>query len=78
MKNITHLLTDVYKPVHGLVFFGNRTKPHSELYVEACDYDREGRPINLRPLSIKDCDQLAGCLEQSTKKINSALLPQKL
>ena len=68
MKNITHLLCDVYTPQKAILIYSNLSDPQNRIYVEAFDVDDDGKPINAHPLSEKECKSLSKMLDVSGER----------
>src|SRR5580704_6241240 len=70
MKNITHLLSDVYVPKKAILIYNNLRESGNKHYVEAFDIDKNGKPINAHPLSENECAKFARTLqsENDTRK----------
>ena len=68
MKNITALFQEVYLPTKALVIYQSMQPEEKEVYVEAYDMDQEGRPINARPLTTEQSDELSKALRTSRQK----------
>lgn len=64
MRNITEELEDIYLPTKAIVI--NVCKAdENKVYVEAYDFDHEGKPVNAHPLSTKEMQQLSQSLNAS-------------
>jgi len=68
MKNITHLLSDVYLPKKAIVIYSNFLDSGNKHYAEAFDIDKNGRPINAHPLSESECAKFAETLRSGRDK----------
>lgn len=67
MKDITNEFETYYYPKSALVFYeGNRRS--AESYVEFFDMDKNGRPLNAHPLTVREADRLAKALSTPTEK----------
>jgi PRTRC genetic system protein B len=64
MNNVTALFNDIYSPQKALVVYISQNG-NQEVYVEAYDMDRQGRPVNAHPLSAKESAELASSLDNS-------------
>src|SRR5579872_4647907 len=72
MKEITNTLNDLYLPEKALIIYRHAAN-ETEVYVEAYDMDRYGKPINAHPLAVEECRQLASALETSQELQNGFL-----
>jgi PRTRC genetic system protein B len=61
--NITQQFGHLYEPVKALLIYSNNDKKN--IYVEAFDMDRDGKPINAHPLSVQESIALANALDTS-------------
>lgn len=66
MKNITHLVSDVYLPKKAIVVYSNFTDTENKHYAEAFDIDKNGKPINAHPLSKIECAKFAVTLRSDS------------
>jgi PRTRC genetic system protein B len=82
MENITALFSEIYLPKKALVVY--QSELHNEqVYVEAYDINRQGKPVNAHPLSVAETIQLAETLQSGTELRTSylkskGLLPDKV
>ncbi len=82
MKNTTADFTGIHHPFKGLVIYRSaEEKP--DFYVEAYDFNNEGKMIDPHPLSIEESQQLAATLQTSTQLSDHylqcrELMPKKL
>lgn len=70
MENIITLFKDVYVPKKALVIYQSE-ETSANVYVEAYDMNRDGKPINAHPLSVQEATSLADCFATSTELNNS-------
>ena len=68
MKDISHLLSQVYLPQKAIVIYKSMRESENKHYVEAFDIDRNGRPINAHPLSETECAKFARTLQSESDK----------
>lgn len=68
MKNITTHFQNVYLPTKALIVYQSMQQEEKEVYVEAYDMDQQGRPINARPLTTEESEQLSKALKTSHEK----------
>lgn len=61
--NITQQFGHLYEPVKALLIYSNSEKKN--IYVEAYDMDRNGKPINAHPLTVQESISLAKALDTS-------------
>jgi PRTRC genetic system protein B len=65
MKNISHLLNNIYMPCKAFIIYSSLDEKEDGVYVEAYDMDENGKPINAHPLSISETAGLAEALDCS-------------
>ncbi len=73
MKNISHLISDVYVPEKAILIYKNFSEVENKIYVESFDIDKNGKPINAHPLSEQESAALSKALQHSVKKENNFL-----
>lgn len=72
MNDITKDFGALYHPKSALVFYQSKGS-NSDVYVEHFDMDKNGKPVNAHPLTVKEASILAKAL-QTEKEKNSAFL----
>lgn len=77
MKDITQKFGSLYNPVKAFVVY-QKDSAEKSIYVEAYDMDKNGRPINAHPLSLKESTQLASALDTSDELTRKFLKPSGL
>jgi len=82
MENRTELFKDIYLPKKALVIYQSE-QDEKNVYVEAYDMNRQGKPINAHPLSLAETAALAQCLQTSPELSNDytrceGLIPEKV
>ncbi len=78
MNNATDITANfgtLYFPKSALVFYETNST-EKETYVEHFDMDKDGNPINAHPLTVKEANVLAKCLQTDEEK-NTAFLKSK-
>lgn len=78
MNNTTDITANfgtLYFPKSALVFYETNST-EKETYVEHFDMDKDGNPINAHPLTVKEANVLAKCLQTDEEK-NTAFLKSK-
>jgi len=78
MKNITHLQYDLFLPQKALIIYQSAADDKNDMYVEAYDMDKAGKPINAHPLSVQECAALAQALNQTPELSTGFLKPKGL
>lgn len=73
--DITASFGTLYFPKSALVFYATKSTD-KEIYVEHFDMDKDGNPINAHPLTIKEANVLAKCLQTDEEK-NTAFIKSK-
>jgi PRTRC genetic system protein B len=82
MNNISNNFSDLYVPYKALLIYQQQTAKDEEapnegdVYVESYDINKQGKPINAHPLSIKESIVL-GELLQSSKELQNGFLRSK-
>lgn len=77
MKNITHLLKEIYLPQKALLIHES-VSDKSSVFVEAYDIDEVGKPFNAHPLSVSEMSALADCLNASKDLSNNFLISKNI
>jgi len=82
MENITALFNEIYLPKKALVLYQSE-RDNEQAYVEAYDFNSQGKPVNAHPLSVAETIQLAETLQSGTQLRNNylkskGLLPDKV
>lgn len=62
-ENITHSFGKLYEPLKAFVIY--REPQEKNVYVEAFDMDKNGKPVNAHPLSLQESISLAKALDTS-------------
>ncbi|PTQ91832.1 PRTRC genetic system protein B [Mucilaginibacter yixingensis] len=75
-ENITHNFGKLYEPLKALAIY--REAESKNIYVEAFDMDKNGKPINAHPLSIQESISLAKALDTSEEMRSTFLEPEGL
>ncbi|WP_241317905.1 prokaryotic E2 ligase family D protein [Chryseobacterium arthrosphaerae] len=78
MNNLTDITANfgtLYFPKSALVFYQSKGTD-KESYVEHFDMDKDGNPINAHPLTVREANILARCLQTDEEK-NTAFLKPK-
>ncbi|HWB27500.1 MAG TPA: hypothetical protein VG738_18620 [Chitinophagaceae bacterium] len=83
MENITTHFNDIYLPVKALVIYQSSAQDNENVFVEAYDMNKQGKPVNAHPLSIIETMKLAESLNTGLQLRNnylksSGLLPDKV
>lgn len=66
MENITQHFGSLYYPKKAFVVYQTED-PKGKAYIESYDMDRDGRPINAHPLSVRESTALAKALNTSAE-----------
>lgn len=74
-SDITANFGTLYFPKSALVFYETNCT-EKETYVEHFDMDKDGNPINAHPLTVKEANVLAKCLQTDEEK-NTVFLKSK-
>ena len=74
-NDITENFGTLYHPKSALVFYETKGT-NTDIYVEHFDMDRNGKPINAHPLTVKEANVLAKSL-QTDEEIKKAFLKPK-
>ncbi|MES2331219.1 MAG: PRTRC system protein B [Bacteroidota bacterium] len=77
MKNVTAEFTNLHHPYKGLVIYKS-TEEKPDYYVEAYDFNINGRMIDPHPLSLQESQQLAATLQTSSELSDSYLQSREL
>lgn len=77
MKNDTTQFLNLHHPFKGLVFYQSDSGNH-ECFVEAYDFNRQGRMVDPHPLSLKESQKLAECLMTTPRLSDHYLQPKGL
>lgn len=77
MRNITAQYENLFRPYSALVFY-KQTGRSEEHYVEHFDINKDGKPINAHPLSVKEADRLVKALTIEAKSKSQFLKPKGL
>ncbi|WP_367866980.1 PRTRC system protein B [Pedobacter sp. WC2423] len=82
MKNITEIFGTGYHPVKTIVIYKTKTRDKNS-YVQAFDFDENGRPVNAHPLNNKECHTFAkvfnSLADQKTTYLKSkGLMPKNI
>ncbi|TKT84893.1 PRTRC system protein B [Dyadobacter frigoris] len=77
MKDITAQLGELYFPKKVLVLYQSSTNPNV-FYIEAYDMDKNGHPVNVHPLSVKESQSLAKTLDMGSQLTRRFLTPRGL
>jgi len=75
MNDITANTGTLYHPKAALVIY-ETAKDKAQCYVEYFDMDKQGRPVNAHPLSVKEAQQLAKALNTATEGGKAFLKPK--
>ena len=74
-NNIAETFGTLYHPKSALVFY-ETAGTDTDMYVEHFDMDKDGNLINAHPLTVKEANVLAKCLQTDVEK-NTAFLKSK-
>ncbi|MDA3613532.1 PRTRC system protein B [Polluticaenibacter yanchengensis] len=74
MKDITENFGQLYYPKSALVFYQCKGV-NADNYVEYFDMDKNGRPINAHPLTLREANQLAKVLKMAKEDKEPFLKP---
>lgn len=82
MENITQIFNETYHPSKALLIY-HTGKETTQVYVEAYDINKKGKPVNAHPLSMLETQQLAESLNTGLELSNnylksSGILPDKV
>jgi PRTRC genetic system protein B len=77
MENITQQFGTLYHPKKAFVVY-QPEDPKGKAYIESYDMDRDGRPINAHPLTVRESTALANALNTSTELNYQYLKPAGL
>lgn len=75
MQDITKNIGTLYHPKAALVIY-ETAKDNGQCYVEYFDMDKQGRPVNAHPLSMKEAQQLAKALNTANEGNKAFLKPK--
>lgn len=83
MENITKQFEEIYLPVKALVIYQSSAREKEQVFVEAYDMNKHGRPVNAHPLSMLEVSKLAESLNTGLELRNnylksSGILPDKV
>lgn len=67
MNNITENFTTLYHPKSALVFYQSEGA-NPDMYVEYFDMDRNGKPVNAHPLTVREAGRLATAMKIMQEK----------
>lgn len=78
MNNITAISKDIYVPKKAIVMYETLVESEQPVYIESFDMDEYGRPINARPLTAEEADDLGRHLQSRQQSQNSFLQSESL
>jgi len=77
MENITEQFGTLYHPKKAFVVY-QPEDPKGQTYIESYDMDKDGRPVNAHPLSVRESTVLAKALNTSAELNYQYLKPSGL
>jgi len=83
MENITKQFEEIYLPIKALVIYQSSSRENEQVFVEAYDMNKQGKPVNAHPLSMAEVTKLAESLNNGLELRNnylqsSGLLPDNV